>query len=233
MVIIDDQRVAIEATNFEYATFGERVVARVIDGLILILPSIFMPFIAPWLYFALMEGSEGGATIGKKLLGIRVMSTDGKRIGFGTATGRFVCGFLNIMTGFIGYFLMLFNGRNQCLHDMITSTVVVRAPRNPVQVVSTVRKSQPVQDTTIMTKKAKADDGSRVWNIQKGEETHYLRLTEDGGQYLHRTPQGDFTDRFTLWQLADGKVNYADAYGEAVYQEMQQHAEQLMMRISG
>lgn len=75
----------------EYATFGERFIARLIDGFILIIPSLFLPFVLPWLYFALQEGGAGGATIGKRAMGIRVVSTDGRPVGFGTATGRFLC----------------------------------------------------------------------------------------------------------------------------------------------
>jgi|GEM_PF-1604013 len=230
MVIIDEQPVRVQAADVEYASFGERAAACIIDGFILVIPGMFLPFIAPWLYFALQEGSEGGATVGKRIMGIRVLSTDGKRITFGTATGRFFANFLNLITGLIGYILMLFNAKNQCLHDMITSTVVVRTASAPVAVLATTRKSQPIKNAQ-QPIKAKADD-SKVWNLQQGEETHYLRLTQDGGQYLHRTQQGDFTDKFTLWQLADGKANFSDAFGEVVYLEMQQHAENLMMRLS-
>jgi uncharacterized RDD family membrane protein YckC len=232
MVVIHEKPVLIQASDVEYASFGERAVAMFVDILIIAIPSMFVPFIAPWLYFALLEGSAGGATVGKKMMGLRVLTTDGKRIGFGVATGRYFANFLNVLTGFLGYFIMLFSGRNQCLHDVITSTVVVRVPKDPVEVLQTVRQAKPVREQAASAaKKAKSDD-ARVWNLQKGSETHYLRLTEEGGQYLHRTPQGDFTDRFTLWQLADGKANYADAFGETVYREMQEHAEQLMMRLS-
>lgn len=232
MVIINEKPVVIQATDTEYASFGERAVALFIDLLIVSVPSIFVPFIAPWLYFALLEGSSGGATVGKRMMGLRVLTTDGKRIGFGVATGRYFANFLNVITGFLGYFIMLFSGRNQCLHDMITSTVVVRIPKDPVQVVQSVRRPKVKTEDTLLNAKKTKNDNARVWNIQSGSETHYLRLTEEGGQYLHRTSQGDFTDRFTLWQLADGKANYADAFGETAYREMQEHAEQLMMRIS-
>jgi uncharacterized RDD family membrane protein YckC len=232
MVILDEQPVNVQAVDVEYASFGERVLARIIDGVIIAVPSIFMPFIAPWLYFAIQEGGENGATIGKRIMGIRVVSTDGKRINFGTGTGRFFANFINLFTGGIGYLLMLFNAKNQCLHDMMTSTVVVRTASTPIAVETVARKSNPTRNAKKESAKAKPADEGRVWNLQIGNETHYLRLTEEGGQYLHRTPQGDFTDRFTLWQLADGKANFSEAFGETVYLEMQQHAENLMMRLS-
>ena len=195
-----------------YASFGERLVARLIDALILILPSIFLPFIVSWLYYAALEGSERGATIGKRAMGIRVVSEEGQSIGFGTATGRFFGNLLNIFTLFIGYFLMLFNARNQCLHDLITSTVVIKD--NPVM------RTQPVTQT---------QQKKRSWTAKVGDtETHFVEINADGGRHWHRTASGEQVNDFTLWQLTDGMVDFTAEFGTETFQEMKQYAERIL-----
>lgn len=228
MVVLDEKLESpLVATDYEYANFGERVIARFIDGMIVIVPSFFIPFVLPWLYFALQESSESGATIGKRVMGIRVVNYEGQRIGFGTATGRFFAGFLNLFTLFIGYFMMLFNSRSQCLHDMMAGTVVVKAQptRRHNQARTAQRQPRPA-------KQAAALDSGKSWSLKKGDEVHYLRLNEVGGQYIHSSAAGDYKSTFTLWQLADGKPDIAEAFGEVVYQEMQQYAEAEMVKLS-
>ena len=198
--------------HFVYASFGERLVARLIDALILILPSIFLPFIGSWLYYAALEGSERGATIGKRAMCIRVVSEDGQSIGFGTATGRFFGNLLNLFTLFIGYFLMLFNARNQCLHDIITSTVVIKD--NPVM--RTQQATQPQQK-------------KRSWTTKLGDsETHFVEINADGGRHWHRTATGEQVNDFTLWQLTDGLVDFSADFGTETFQEMKLYAEQIL-----
>lgn len=54
------------------------------------------------------------------------MSTVNGEVNFGRATGRFFANFLNALTLFLGFFMMFFNDKNQCLHDYITGCVVVK-----------------------------------------------------------------------------------------------------------
>lgn len=195
-----------------YASFGERLVARLIDAMILLIPSMFVPFILPWLYFAIQEGSERGATVGKRAMNIRVVSEDGKAIGFGTATGRFFGNLLNLFTLCIGYLLMLFNARNQCLHDMITSTVVI--------------KTQP---TTGFQQRASNSPQKRSWSNKASEaDTHFVEINAQGGRHWHRTPMGEQVHDFTLWQLTDGMVDFSAEFGQEANQQMKQFAEQIL-----
>lgn len=210
MTILDHSLPASQ--EIVYASFGERLVARLIDALILIIPSIFLPFIVSWLYYAALEGSERGATIGKRAMGIRVVSEDGQSIGFGTATGRFFGNLLNIFTLFIGYLLMLFNARNQCLHDIITSTVVIKD--NPVM------RTQPATQT---------QQKKRSWTAKVGDaETHFVEINADGGRHWHRTSTGEQVNDFTLWQLTDGMVDFSPEFGRGAFEEMKQYAEQIL-----
>jgi uncharacterized RDD family membrane protein YckC len=84
-------------------------------------------FILQWLYFAIMESSERQATFGKSVMSLRVTNSEGQRISFGHATGRF---FAKIVSGMvplaIGYIMAGFTERKQALHDLIAGTLVLR-----------------------------------------------------------------------------------------------------------
>lgn len=101
---------------------GELNVSFVIMEIGLVLFSILVR----WLYFALQESSAAQATIGKRVLGIRVIDMKGGRIGFGRATGRFFGKYISAMTLLIGFIMAGFTERKQALHDMIASTLVIR-----------------------------------------------------------------------------------------------------------
>ena len=79
-----------------------------------------------WLYFALMESSSGQATLGKKAMGIKVTDEQGNRITFGKASARFFSKFISSIIICIGYLMMLWSDKRQCLHDKIAGTLVVR-----------------------------------------------------------------------------------------------------------
>lgn len=79
-----------------------------------------------WLYFALQESSEAGATLGKRAVGLRVLRGDGMRLSFGRATGRFFAKFLSGLILLIGFIMAGFTERKRALHDMIADTVVIK-----------------------------------------------------------------------------------------------------------
>jgi uncharacterized RDD family membrane protein YckC len=79
-----------------------------------------------WLYFALQESSSAQATIGKRLIGLKVTNLEGQRIGLGQATGRFFGKILSGLTLLIGYAMAGFTERKQALHDILAGTLVIR-----------------------------------------------------------------------------------------------------------
>jgi uncharacterized RDD family membrane protein YckC len=92
-------------------------------GYILIV--IVIVTVATWLYFALMESSAKGATLGKMALGIKVTDLTGSKISFGRATGRY---FGKIISGailYIGYIMAGFTQQKQALHDIMAGTLVI------------------------------------------------------------------------------------------------------------
>ncbi|MBM3621256.1 MAG: RDD family protein [Alphaproteobacteria bacterium] len=109
------------------STEQEQVAAAAAVGGIIFLIFI-VAFVGVWLYEALMTSSERGATLGKRALGLRVVKSDGTRLSFGRATGRFFAkAFITGLIPFgIGYIMAGFTDRKRALHDMIADTVVVK-----------------------------------------------------------------------------------------------------------
>jgi uncharacterized RDD family membrane protein YckC len=76
-------------------------------------------------YFATQESSEAQATFGKRALGIKVTDTEGRRLSFKHAMGRWFAAALSYMSIYIGFLMAGFTQRKQGLHDVIASTLVV------------------------------------------------------------------------------------------------------------
>ncbi|MBC7815581.1 MAG: RDD family protein [Planctomycetaceae bacterium] len=80
----------------------------------------------PWLYSAFEESSPAQATLGKKMLGLRVTDLDGDRISFGQASGRHFGKILSNFFCSIGFIMAGFTEKKQALHDMLAGTLVVK-----------------------------------------------------------------------------------------------------------
>lgn len=133
-----------------YSGFRRRVVAFVIDGIVLgvaitMVRLLFgaaandprlslLQIVGSWLYFALQESSSKQATLGKGALGIKVTDISGNRIGFGQATGRYVAKLVSTLTLGVGYLMVVFTQRRQGLHDMIAGTLVVSDSLDPEEI---------------------------------------------------------------------------------------------------
>jgi uncharacterized RDD family membrane protein YckC len=88
------------------------------------------------LYFALMESSATQATIGKRLIGIKVTDVQGRRIGFGRALARFFAASLSWLSMNLGHALAAWTPERRALHDYIAGTRVENSdpaqPRMPL-----------------------------------------------------------------------------------------------------
>ena len=83
--------------------------------------------VASWLYFAYMESSAHQGTLGKMALGLFVTDTQGRRVTFARATGRFFAKFITgLIPLLIGYIMAGFTEKRQALHDMIASCLVLK-----------------------------------------------------------------------------------------------------------
>jgi uncharacterized RDD family membrane protein YckC len=132
-----------------YGGFWIRLVAYIIDAIVLsivvsVLATIFgvplvpedmehydptlnlLSFIIGWLYFALLESSARGATLGKMALGLRVVTSNGQRLSFLNATGRYFAKILSAIILMIGFIMIGFTDKKRGLHDMIAGTLVIK-----------------------------------------------------------------------------------------------------------
>lgn len=77
------------------------------------------------IYHIIMECSAKQATYGKQILKIKVCDLEGKRIGTGRSISRNLFKIFSLIT-IIGYLLSFFNKKQQCLHDMMADTLVMK-----------------------------------------------------------------------------------------------------------
>ncbi|HXS38101.1 MAG TPA: RDD family protein [Flavipsychrobacter sp.] len=137
------------------ASFLRRFAAILIDTIVLLIPDIFLRYIVgagnimqifymdsdllfrttiyyllstiiSWLYFSLQESGVHQATIGKRAMGIRVTNMEGFRISFANATGRYFAKTISFLIILMGYFMVLWDDKNQGLHDKLANTLVVK-----------------------------------------------------------------------------------------------------------
>ncbi|MES2827412.1 MAG: RDD family protein [Bacteroidota bacterium] len=133
-----------------FASFDQRLLACVIDyflltlGYVLLVLLSFVFFeektqrivvafagiplipIAKFLYSSLAEASEKQATWGKSLLNIKVTDMGGNRITNDVSFGRNAAKALSVAPLFFGYLYSFLNKKQQCFHDMIANTLVIK-----------------------------------------------------------------------------------------------------------
>jgi uncharacterized RDD family membrane protein YckC len=83
-----------------------------------------------WAVFTFRLVAANGQTIAKKLIGIKVVRSDGSRASVGRIF--WLRNVVNILLGIIPFYslidaLFIFGERKQCLHDKIADTIVVNA----------------------------------------------------------------------------------------------------------
>jgi uncharacterized RDD family membrane protein YckC len=79
-----------------------------------------------FIYHILMESSAKQGTYGKQILKIKVCDLQGDRISVVHAAGRNAAKIFSILTLFTGYLYSFFNKQQQCLHDRIAGTLVMK-----------------------------------------------------------------------------------------------------------
>jgi uncharacterized RDD family membrane protein YckC len=122
-----------------------RLIAAFIDGLIFVAvylvislpfgfnggfnPIVFLPY-GLWLaYYVYMETQQGGQTIGKKAMGVKVVKMDGSEL---TPTDSVVRNVLRIVDNLpciplVGIIMIFVNPLHQRLGDIAAKTLVVKA----------------------------------------------------------------------------------------------------------
>lgn len=102
--------------------FIEQPAQRISTGLLL-LPLI--PFIK-FIYSSFAEASAYQGTIGKRLLSIRVSDLKGQPIPISRSFGRNLAKIVSVLPLFFGYLYSFLNRKQQCFHDVLNDTLVIK-----------------------------------------------------------------------------------------------------------
>ena len=140
-VVTDDAPEGMSA--LEIASAGQRLGAFLVDFVISVLVGIvglvigsamggdgsvvnLVLSIGYWIVVLIMVATRGQSP-GKIAIGIKIVKTDGKSIGFGTTLLREIIGkIISSIILLLGYIWILFDGQRQGWHDKIASTYVVK-----------------------------------------------------------------------------------------------------------
>ena len=134
-----------------YAGFWLRVVAAIIDGVIVEVGVTaiglgigmgmaghgqaaaggLIGLVVGVLYFCGLESSARQATLGKMAVGIKVTDEAGNRISFGRALGRYFAKLLSAAILMLGFLMVAWTAKKQGLHDLIAGTLVVKGRGAP------------------------------------------------------------------------------------------------------
>ena len=133
-----------------FASFDQRLLAMVIDyffitlgyALLVLISFIFieekterivvslggLPLIAiaKFIYGGIAEASEKQATIGKRLLNIKVTDLEGSRLSTSTSFARNAAKVLSAAPIFFGYLYSFLNKKQQCFHDIVVNALVIK-----------------------------------------------------------------------------------------------------------
>lgn len=133
-----------------FAAFDQRLLATVIDhfiifgiySIIILISFIFiegkdqriMAYLVPFpsififklIYGSVVESSKAQATIGKKILNIKVTDLEGSQVSFGRSLARNFSKVLSVIPFFFGYLYSFLNKKNQCWHDIAADSLVIK-----------------------------------------------------------------------------------------------------------
>ena len=139
----------------EYIGFWSRFGAQLVDGiiygvggLILAMISASIPFLGILfipLYLYIFYKAMKSQTLGRKLLGMRVVDQYGEPIGFWRGVLRELIGkFVSAIVFYIGFVVIAFDSRKQGWHDKIASTYVISTrPHSAPAMAEHARGNQP------------------------------------------------------------------------------------------
>jgi len=139
----------MEKEQYQYASFLRRVFSIIMDAIILLLIAMFFMKYAnsEWLelistnfelsqilliifiaIYTILFWITMGGTPGKIGLDIKIIDAKtGKKLSFEKANIRYILSLISSALFFLGYIWILFDNRNQSLHDKIVGSLVIKS----------------------------------------------------------------------------------------------------------
>lgn len=108
------QHITVMASAFKEQGVFYRYLLYQLSSFIL----IYCYIVLSWFYF--------GATIGKQILGVKIIRIDGSKMSFSRCNLRFLAYFISLLVFFIGFVWIYWNKQRRGWHDYIAGTVVIR-----------------------------------------------------------------------------------------------------------
>ncbi len=121
------------------ADLGTRFVALLIDGIILGIVTALLSgggrntlgggasFVVGLAYQWYFLTQQNGQTLGKRIMNIRVVKTNGAPLTFADVLVRYIGYYVNSFAIMIGWIWAFFDADRQGWHDKLASTIVIRA----------------------------------------------------------------------------------------------------------
>ncbi len=136
--------------NFDFPSNWNRFIAGVIDILFLVIvfyiiddiflfpkqaleknkSSEYIDLFVACLYYGILNSSSWQGTLGKKIMGIKVINETGDRISFFRSLGRYLMSAISILVLLLGYVSIFRDKNKQAWHDMIAGTYVINDENN-------------------------------------------------------------------------------------------------------
>ena len=205
------------AERAAYAGFWRRFAAYAIDYLVVLLGGIVLGavviraglvangtqgrftlwlLVGYWLYCASLESSSWQATVGKRVIGIKVTNRHGERISFARAAARFVAKLLSVLTMFVGFLLIVLTARRQALHDLIAGTLVTHdgSRRRPAWIVVMISAAACVPFLGVAAAIAVPAYHDYVIRAQVSEGLQLASAHRAAVEAVWRNSTGDFAD---------------------------------------
>ncbi|MGN7297999.1 RDD family protein [Ferdinandcohnia sp. SAFN-114] len=148
--------------------------------------TIILLFILNWCYFFLLEFFAGGKTIGKKVVGIRVIQENGHSI---TLLSSFIRNFLRIIDSmpaayFVAIIMVFFHSKHKRIGDLVAGTIVIHERR-----AKNHKKQSPLEKEIWkrgLTKNSLTVDqwtlksfGNKEWKLLQTYCNRFLQLKND------------------------------------------------------
>ena len=87
--------------------------------------TLVLCFVVVLIVYSIWMHGKCGQTLGKMAIGVKVVTTQGQAIGYGTAFLRWISSVVSAIILLIGYFIAGFRSDKRSLHDLIAGTRVI------------------------------------------------------------------------------------------------------------